>query len=48
MDVDVLRPAGVYFVMTTGDVYGSANEGDSWVHLATKLPRVQGVFATVV
>ncbi len=48
LDVDTLRPAGVYVGTTTGDIYGSANEGDSWTQLATKLPRVQGIVAVTV
>ncbi len=48
MDVDTLRPAGVYFGTTTGEVYGSPDEGDSWTRLAAKLPRVQGILAAVV
>ncbi len=43
MDADVLKPAGVYFGTTAGDLYGSVDEGDSWQVLAKGLPRVQGV-----
>ncbi len=45
MDADALKPAGVYFGTTTGELYGSADEGDSWRLLAKGLPRVQGVVA---
>ncbi len=48
LDVDTLRPAGVYVGTTTGDLYGSANEGDSWTRLAARLPRVQGIVAVTV
>lgn len=48
MDVDRLRPAGVYLGTTTGQIYGSANEGDSWARLASQLPRVQGIVTAVV
>ena len=48
MDTDSLKPAGVYFATTTGEVYGSNTEGDSWTVLGKGLPRVQGVAAAVV
>ena len=48
MDADSLKPAGVYFATTTGEVYGSNTEGDSWTVLGKGLPRVQGVVAAVV
>lgn len=48
MDTDALRPAGVYFATTTGEVYGSGDEGDSWMVVGKGLPRVQGVVAAIV
>jgi photosystem II stability/assembly factor-like uncharacterized protein len=48
MDADGLKPAGVYFATTTGEVYGTNTEGDSWAVLGKGLPRVQGVMAAVV
>ncbi len=47
MDADSLRPAGVYFATTTGELYGSNTEGDSWMLMGKGLPRVQGVTAAV-
>jgi len=47
MGTDTLKPLGVYFGTTTGEVYGSADEGDSWRLLASGLPRIQGVLAVV-
>jgi hypothetical protein len=47
MDADALTPAGVYFGTTAGELFGSADEGDSWMRLATGLPRIQGVVAVV-
>lgn len=47
MDADRLAPAGLYFGTTAGEIYGTADEGDSWMRLATGLPRVQGVVAVV-
>ncbi len=43
MDTDSLRPAGVYFATTTGELYGSNTEGDAWMVMGKGLPRVQGV-----
>lgn len=45
MDTDLLRPAGVYFGTSTGELYGSASEGEEWRRLAGGLPRIQGVVA---
>ena len=47
MDADSLRPAGVYFATTTGELYGSNTEGDAWMLLGKGLPRVQGVTVAV-
>jgi hypothetical protein len=43
MAVDELDPCGIYFGTTGGQVYGSANEGDSWVPILRDLPRVLSV-----
>lgn len=43
MDTDGLHPAGVYFGTTTGEVYGSTDDGDSWALLTRGVGRVQGV-----
>ncbi len=48
MAVDRLDPAGVYFGTSTGQVYGSADEGLTWSLLADKLPPVWSVEAMVV
>ena len=36
---------GVFFGTTTGEVYGTMNEGETWEQIAKNLPRVQGVVA---
>jgi photosystem II stability/assembly factor-like uncharacterized protein len=41
-------PAGVYFGTRTGEVYASADEGDSWGQVAAHLPDVLCVRAAVV
>jgi photosystem II stability/assembly factor-like uncharacterized protein len=43
MCVDQMDPCGVYFGTTGGAVYGSADEGDSWMAIAEALPKVLSV-----
>ncbi len=43
MAVDQLDPCGVYFGTTGGQVYVSANAGDSWMPIALDLPKVLSV-----
>ena len=38
-------PAGLYFGSRSGEVYGSADSGDSWQLLAAHLPPVLSVRA---
>ena len=45
---DVLDPAGVYFGTSTGQLYGSADEGRSWAKVADNLPPIWSVEAHVV
>jgi photosystem II stability/assembly factor-like uncharacterized protein len=45
MTVDKLDPCGVYFGTTGGQVYGSADGGDSWKAIVHDLPRVLSVEA---
>jgi hypothetical protein len=44
---DDADPAGVYFGNRNGEVYASADEGDSWRLLASHLPDVLCVRAAV-
>jgi photosystem II stability/assembly factor-like uncharacterized protein len=48
MSTDSLDPAGVYFGTTGGQVYGSANSGDSWTAIVRDLPAVLSVEAHVI
>jgi photosystem II stability/assembly factor-like uncharacterized protein len=48
MTVDSLEPCGVYFGTTGGQVYGSANAGDSWTAIVRDLPPVLSVEAQVI
>ncbi|GAA2812373.1 sialidase family protein [Kitasatospora paracochleata] len=45
---DDADPAGVYFGNRNGEVYGSADEGDSWTLLASHLPDVLCVRAAAL
>jgi photosystem II stability/assembly factor-like uncharacterized protein len=45
---DRLEPAGVYFGTSTGALYASADEGDSWTCVARHLPAVCSVETLVV
>jgi hypothetical protein len=45
MSVDTLDPCGVYFGTTSGEVYASADGGDSWRPIVEHLPRVLSVEA---
>lgn len=43
MAVDALDPCGVYFGTTGGQVYASANSGDTWIPVVRDLPAVLSV-----
>jgi photosystem II stability/assembly factor-like uncharacterized protein len=43
MSIDSLDPCGVYFGTTGGQVYVSANAGDSWAPIVRDLPSVVSV-----
>ncbi len=43
MAVDALEPGGVYFGTTGGQVYASADSGDSWAPIVRDLPAVLSV-----
>mgnify|MGYP001816471781 CR=1 FL=1 len=43
MAVDSLDPCGIYFGTTGGQVYASADSGDSWVPIVRDLPAVLSV-----
>jgi photosystem II stability/assembly factor-like uncharacterized protein len=45
MAVDRLDPCGIYFGTTGGQLYASADSGDSWQAIATNLPKVLSVEA---
>ncbi len=41
--VDRLDPCGLYVGTTGGDVFASADEGDSWEPIVRGLPRILSV-----
>jgi photosystem II stability/assembly factor-like uncharacterized protein len=45
MSLDALDPCGVYFGTTGGQVYASANAGDTWAPIVRDLPAVLSVEA---
>ena len=45
MSVDALDPCGIYFGTTGGQVYGSADGGESWTAIVHDLPAVLSVEA---
>lgn len=48
MATDPLDPAGVYFGTTSGELYASADEGDSWRRIAEHLPAILSVETLVL
>ena len=48
MAVDSLDPVGVYFGTSTGQLYGSRDEGQTWRLIADNLPSIWSVDAAVV
>jgi hypothetical protein len=45
MSVDALDPCGVYFGTSGGQVYASADAGESWAPIVRDLPAVVSVEA---
>ena len=48
MSTDSLDPCGVYFGTSGGQVYGSADGGDSWTAIVRDLPAVLSVEAQAI
>ena len=48
MAVDSLDPAGIYFGSSSGALFASADEGDSWTCIAEHLPSISSVETLVV
>jgi len=45
---DNLEPSGVYFGTTSGEVFGSVDEGETWSKLLEGVGRIQGVDSFVI
>jgi hypothetical protein len=43
MTVDDADPVGVYFGTTTGEIWGSTDEGAHWTRIAEHLPEIYSV-----
>jgi photosystem II stability/assembly factor-like uncharacterized protein len=48
MAIDALDSPGVYFGTSTGQVFASADEGESWSEIASYLPAISSVEVAVV
>jgi hypothetical protein len=48
MCADDADPAGIYFGTRNGEVYASADEGESWRQIVAHLPDVMCIRAGVV
>ncbi len=48
MATDTHDQPGVYFGTSTGQVFASTDEGDSWVEIASYLPPINSVEVAVV
>ncbi len=48
MAIDRLDPAGLYFGTNTGQLYISADEGDSWREITSNLPPISSVNVAVL
>jgi photosystem II stability/assembly factor-like uncharacterized protein len=48
MAIDALDSPGLYFGTSTGQVFASADEGDSWSEIASYLPAISSVEVAVL
>ena len=48
MTMDTHDTPGVYFGTSTGQVFASANEGESWSEIASYLPAISSVEVALV
>ena len=47
MAIDALDVPGVYFGTSTGQVFASADEGETWSEIASYLPAIASVEVAV-
>lgn len=48
MTADTLEPAGLYAGSSTGHLFASADEGESWSEVASYFPSISSVEAAVI
>jgi hypothetical protein len=48
MVIDTQDVPGVYFGTSTGQVFASADEGDTWTEIASYLPAISSVDVAVL
>ena len=48
MAIDGYDQPGLYFGTSTGQVFASADEGDSWAEIASYLPGIASIEVAVV
>ena len=48
MTIDAFDVPGLYFGTSTGQLFASADEGDSWSEIASYLPAISSVEVAVV
>lgn len=48
MSTDAGDPVGVFFGTTSGEVWGSTDEGESWSQLAAHLPEIYALECAAV
>jgi hypothetical protein len=46
--IDDLEQPGLYFGTSTGQVFASADEGESWAEIASYLPSISSVEVAVL
>ena len=48
MSVDRGNPVGIYFGTTSGEIWASVDEGESWSNIAAHLPEIYSVEVAMV
>jgi len=48
MAIDSYDVPGLYFGSSTGQVFASADEGDSWTEVASYLPAISSVEVAII
>jgi hypothetical protein len=48
MTIDAEETPGVYFGTSTGQVFASADEGETWTEIASYLPAIASVEVALV